>query len=348
MKDADERPGSAEPPHIGGLTLWILTEGDVRRGLGHLSRCSGFADQWTDWGGRVQWVVDGDDAAQAVLDGRSAEWVSWQTNMPFAADLDGQIVVVDSYSASDEVLATVSEAAARSVFLDDTLRTAYPRGLAVNSTPGDLGALPGRATWLTGPRWHPVRPAFRDVPRHRPARAEVGRVLLLSGGSDLHGFSHTAREAARLAFPNADIDMVIGPGAAGYDNDFAFEHTTLHRRVNAASMRSLMQAADLAVSAAGQTLYELALCGCPTVAVGLADNQARNLREWSALGAAVTAGWHHDADLADKLKATLIALAAPDLRQRASDAGQAAIDGRGVERILRAALDDQVGRPDGA
>ena len=45
-----------------------------------------------------------------------------------------------------------------------------------------------------------------------------------------------------------------------------------------------MLEADIAVSAGGQTLFELARVGTPTAAVCVADNQINNLRGFTKLG----------------------------------------------------------------
>jgi UDP-2,4-diacetamido-2,4,6-trideoxy-beta-L-altropyranose hydrolase len=241
---------------------------------------------------------------------------------------------VDSYSAELDLLAQVARRAGAVLYLDDTLRLPYPAGLAVNSTPGDLGALPGKAEWLSGPKWHPVRPAFAQVGPRGPVSRDVQRLLILSGGADLHGFSHVARRAARAAFPDADLHVVAGPGAKGYDETLDDPSLIVHRTLEAAAMRDLMLGSDLAVSAAGQTLYELALCGCPTASVGLADNQAHNLREWDRLGAAVAVGWHTEPNLEARLTDVLLGLAPAERRRGMSHAGQTSIDGRGTERLL--------------
>jgi RimJ/RimL family protein N-acetyltransferase len=56
-------------------------------------------------------------------------------------------------------------------------------------------------------------------------------------------------------------------------------------------MAELMTASDIAVSAAGQTLFELARCGVPTIAVGVAENQRHNLEGFTDAGVCYNAGW---------------------------------------------------------
>lgn len=60
------------------LPLWIFSEGDKGRGLGHLSRCSAYAGAWRQQGGTVHWVVEGDELASAMLKEESVRWGNWQ------------------------------------------------------------------------------------------------------------------------------------------------------------------------------------------------------------------------------------------------------------------------------
>ena len=58
---------------------------------------------------------------------------------------------------------------------------------------------------------------------------------------------------------------------------------------------------DLAVSAAGQTLYELAQMGVPTIAIQVADNQKDNIEGWLKAGFIHFAGEWDDAKLVENL-----------------------------------------------
>ncbi len=54
-------------------------------------------------------------------------------------------------------------------------------------------------------------------------------------------------------------------------------HTRLIESPDDYGMRDVMLSSDVAISAGGQTLYELARTGTPTVAVSVADNQKKNV-----------------------------------------------------------------------
>jgi len=322
---------SPAPALLAGARLTILTEGDFTRGLGHIARCTGFADLWREWGGSVAWFVDGDAAARRLLEGEPASWGRWHRG-PAPAALAGGAVLVDSYTADAATLAAIARLAGSVLYLDDGRGCAYPPGLAVDGTPGATAPGTGAAAWALGPDWHPMRRAFWDVPPRARAADEVGRILLLSGGTDLRGLAPVALDAALAVFPDATIDLVLGAGAPAPSSPLP-PSATVHRDIPAEALRELMRAADLAVSAAGQTLCELARCGTPTLAVAVASNQERNLAAWSALGAALSADRWSEPDLAGRLRAGLARLAPRESRARAAAVGPPVIDGQGTRRL---------------
>lgn len=95
----------------------------------------------------------------------------------------------------------------------------------------------------------------------------------------------------------------------------------------------LMREADLVVSAAGATLYELCAVGVPTVAVPIVDNQLANARGFAerGCGAAIThLGWT-DGELEEALRAMRPA----DVRRAYVHAMRRTVPGDGAELIVR-------------
>ena len=92
--------------------------------------------------------------------------------------------------------------------------------------------------------------------------------------------------------------------------------------------------ADLAVTAAGSTSWELARVGTPQVAIVLADNQRPVAQGLAAEGLAVSLGWH--ADLTPESIAGAVGALAGDAGRRGemSRRGRELIDGRGACRVL--------------
>ena len=310
--------------------LVILTEGDWARGLGHLGRCLGYARHWRLVGRQVLWIVDGDEAARRFLEGETVIWRQWQDDGDIP-EVAGAVAIADSYGASPAALDAIAGRAAAAVYLDDLELDDYPSGLVVHSAPGPLDRTGRRAEWLIGPAWQPMPSAFWTVAPRKPAAETIASVLVLVGGTDLRDLGGHLASVANRVFPHSRIHLVRGAGARSEIPDSGA--ATVHRALSPEALRDLMLDADLAISAAGQTLYQLARCGVPTLMVGVADNQARHLREWPGTGTMVSAGMWNAPDLDDRLLEGLEFMRPTRVRAAMSAAGQAAVDGQGVARL---------------
>ena len=310
--------------------LVILTEGDWARGLGHLGRCLGYARQWRRMGREVLWIVDGDGAARRFLEDETVVWRRWQDDgdIPEVADA---VAIADAYGASPVALDAIAGRAAAAVYLDDLELDDYPPGLVVHSAPGPLDRSGRRAEWLIGPAWQPMPSAFWTVAQRKPVAETIGSVLILVGGTDLRDLGGRLAALARSAYPKSRIHLVRGAGARGEVPDSGA--VTVHRALPPEALRDLMLGADLALSAAGQTLYQLARCGVSTLMIGVADNQAKHLRQWPGTGAMLSAGMWDAPGLDDRILHGLESLKPAGVRAAMSAAGQTAVDGRGAARL---------------
>ena len=190
-------------------------------------------------------------------------------------------------------------------------------------TPTSVAAAdPAGIEVLAGLAYAPLRAPYWALPA-RAVGAEVARVLVTTGGGVFPEAALAAAADARAALPAARVRLVRGP----------------HMRIEAppgvelvdapASLHDELLAADLVVTAAGQTALEAAATGAPTVAMALVPNQRGNADALSAAGAALLV-----AGPGAPLRAALAHLAG-DRAARAALAlrAQAAVDGRGAARI---------------
>ena len=96
--------------------------------------------------------------------------------------------------------------------------------------------------------------------------------------------------------------------------------------------------ADVAITGAGTTLWELAFLGVPSVALVMADNQQPIAEELAGCGAVVSLG--SVSQISPKRIASTVTALLNDstTRRTMSAAGQRAVDGRGARRIVQAFL----------
>ena len=104
--------------------------------------------------------------------------------------------------------------------------------------------------------------------------------------------------------------------------------------VDAAGMLELMLDADICISAGGQTTYELARVGVPTVCVCFADNQRFNIKGLSDGGFLEYAGNVDDVDMLAKIAGGVDALEDMETRKARSLTGRSLVPGDGAVNVF--------------
>jgi UDP-2,4-diacetamido-2,4,6-trideoxy-beta-L-altropyranose hydrolase len=323
-------------------------------GFGHLRRCLNLAAalRTSSGGGRqsIAFWIDGDPAAVAAAeaDGFEARRIAGAEPETTAAWLrrEGAVVLIaDSYDILPETFSAWRPLADRLVVLDDLADRFLDVDVVLNGSP-HAANLPYRTsagtTLLLGPAYALLRPGFRDRPPHAVADLP-SRVLVTLGGADPQGSTQAVVAAVERALAGAFMDIVVGPlfgPTPKLDLMVARDSARLrlHRQLD--DLSALMTTADLAVSGGGQTLYELAASGVPTVALCLADNQQPNIAALAnvsllsagPLAAAAASGFQIVEEACRQLAADRA------LRARLSRAGQGLIDGRGAVRAADVVL----------
>jgi spore coat polysaccharide biosynthesis predicted glycosyltransferase SpsG len=181
-----------------------------------------------------------------------------------------------------------------------------------------------------------LQPEFAE-PVEREAGRPVRRVLITVGGDDPTAVTAALARAAVACLDGAQLHVVVGRWFAATPALRALETrpagaVVLHERPR--DMRRLMLEADLAISGGGQTTFELAATGVPTVAIRTAKNQTLTLETLAEAGALVRGGDAKDPALAASVTAALETLLRDgDRRAEMSRRAREAVDGRGVLRV---------------
>jgi len=333
------------------LRIRILTEGGKRRGLGHLTRCSSVAQAFATRG-IVPTMICRGDMNPAVFgefkDKARAEMWDWVKDPPrLAKCLNGaDIVLIDSYEAPKSVYAGIARSVPLGVYFDDAKRLPYPRGIVINAAAGAEGIRYDDADgvrYLLGCRYFPLRKAFWTSPA-RAIRRDIRTILVTLGGSDSGSFTPRLLNFLGTSRPCSTKVVIVGPGFGRIDDlkAAADDRTTFLETPNAAALRKAMRAADVAISAAGQTLYELARTGTPTVAVLVAANQRLNVRGLAKAGFIEYAGPGTSRHMIGRVERALGILNDAGVRGHRSRIGQTLVPGDGALKIVDAILKSYV------
>jgi len=321
--------------------------------MGHVVRSLALGQEWARQGGRVTFVTTCETPSFAVQLA-DEQWERVVVPRPYPAVEDWRltdraampdaVIVLDGYHFDRAYQRAVIRSGRRLLVIDDAAdRDGYEAHVLLNQNiHASLLAYPtdAPACRLLGPEFALIRAEFprdQQVVRQWPATAT--RLLVTLGGTDRG--NNTSRVLAGLSATRTalEITVVLGPanayGAAVDEIVSTSPHpVTVHR--DSHDMPALMAAADLAISAAGSTCWELAMMGVPALLVVVAENQRLLAVELERRGAAASLGWH--TDLASHNVALVVDEWSANRSRRMcmSQAAMSLVDGRGAERVVAA------------
>lgn len=318
----------------------ILTEGKASTGFGHIIRCKALYEAFSEKGIIPKLFVNGEECVSHITAGLDCKIVDWiRERESIFSEIDGfDVVVIDSYLADEAFYEKASRLAKVAVYIDDFKRISYPEGIVVN---GNIYAeslnypKSQKTTYLLGTKFTPLRKEFWSVPSKK-IKEEIESVMITFGGSDVRNLTPQVLKALSK-YSGLTKYVIIGGAFKNLEEIKAVsdQKTELIFQPDAGKMLEIMMHSDVAVSAAGQTLYELARTGTPVIAVAVAENQVPNAMGWQKAGFAEYAGWWEDENLSLKIAKHLELLADKKVREQKSRKGRELVDGRGCSRIAK-------------
>jgi spore coat polysaccharide biosynthesis predicted glycosyltransferase SpsG len=198
-----------------------------------------------------------------------------------------------------------------------------------------------RPRLLAGSRYALIRQAVLDVRRNAPweLATDVPHVVAVMGGSDPTGMIVPVASALAGASTPLSATIVCAPAWRTQVDAIVAGHTGLHVVPPTNDLPALLGTADIAVSAAGTSSWELCTLGIPSVLVEVVDNQTEGLRAMTAQGLVIgiSPRLMTSPELEVTLRESLDSLCTDagkrrELSQRCLDE----FDGRGAERVVTA------------
>lgn len=341
--------------------LIIRTDGSPRIGAGHVMRCAAIARQAMKIGADALFVVSDDVSRERVkrqgFDACIIEGNALAFNgkdgfalAALACDRSASAILVDSYGVTDDFFKALArglrESRVRIAYMDDAYTFEYgildhPHAwladMVINYTFGfsasDYDAIYGISVeCLVGPQFAPIRSEFL-LDERCEINGLVQRVLVTTGSTNPDGILERFVDVLTGVLPDARLDVVVGSQAA-YTGKASMNINILH---DVKDMASLMRSCDMAVSAAGSTLYELCAVGTPSIAVPIVQNQIKNVRGYvqHEVGLGLTEiGW----DNAGLAEAVNQLSSSEELRAKLSFKALSLVDGLGAERVAKRLL----------
>ena len=320
------------------MKVAILTEGGKKFGIGHITRSISLYQAFKNKGIAVKLIVNGDSTVKAFLNGVRFKRLDWtaRTRRSFKVIGRMDIVIVDSYCAPKDIYKYIASKCKLPVFIDDFNRLSYPRGVIISpSVYGDeikYRKNKGLIN-LLGQKYVILRKDFLKK-LNKTIKKKVSIIMVTFGGKDFRNMTKRIVRFLRLNFPDFKIKVNSGKKLENIEG----RKVKVIFQPNAKEFIEIMLQADIAVSAGGQTLYELAKIGVPTIGICTAGNQRLNLLSLKNKGVIEYAGRYDSKNIYNNLSKSLRQLMPFKPRLKYSRTGKKMIDGKGSDRIVKSLL----------
>lgn len=336
------------------MLLAVLCDVGPTQGVGHLMRCVALAEEFAARGFAVTFVADAPSVpfAAAQLASRGFPVLeppaSPEEYDALLARLAPAVVVVDSYTLPASVYATACAHATTLALVDgDPADRAAHVYLDQNiGAEQDTWDLPSGAVRLAGLDYALMRDEILALRASaRPAAGDPPRALAFFGGTDAFGAGPVIADALVQTGRPFDLTLVV-PGSVEVRAQRAARPDQRIDLIEPTDrIAELVSQADLVVSAAGSSSWELLCLGAACALVCVADNQVPSYQRIAATAVIRPLG-HLEGlreDLSCAVEELRNLLADPALRGSLRAAAAQMIDGQGRRRVADAVLDVETG-----
>ncbi len=187
-----------------------------------------------------------------------------------------------------------------------------------------------------GPDYFPLGPEYAKWGRRpRVVDGDLSTVVVTMGGVDRSGATLRVFDILDRCASPVEKHVVLGAAFAWPDameERLRSARSRWHVHRGLPTLASLIGSADAAITAGGNTLYELACVGTPAITLHEDPHEEEQARAFEARGFGTWVGRGADAD-AQQLVMALERLQHREFRRAQSAAGRRIVDGRGGARI---------------
>lgn len=323
------------------MKVKIFTEGGGSMGLGHLSRCSALYEEIRKRDVMVEFIVYGEIGEVDFLKGISLTNINWMDEKYLMENIRHEdYVIIDSYKAELKIYEYISKLAKRVLYIDDIGRLDYPQGVILNPSL-DISAIPYKDIYkdrvLHGPEYVILREAFRGKFKEK-LNLELQRILVIMGGTDAKNIiplivNNICKNNEKIHF---DIICGIKPKT---ETQSDIENISVYENIGASRIADLMIEADLVITAAGQTIYELMAMQIPFIPIEIIDNQKNNIAALLKYNSEQLVIHFDEINFIENLRKAIVAHRSFSYRTSQRARYGDLVDGKGVERIVNILLD---------
>jgi len=315
----------------------ILSTAGSGVGYGHAIRMSALQKSFNDNGVECRHFIQC-MSPQDNFKLDSAYSMDWLNNPNQIISLKGvaETVVIDSYECDYEYYKLLGEIFPLAVAVDDYNRLNYPVGLIINPNLycDELDYSQQSAEVLGGAAYVILRKLIKTSRIHYKLKKDVGAIMITLGGFDQQALLPSLIQN----LSNASAKLTVLAGSDEYAADLRLKFSSeieIKGLLNEAEMAEAYLNQDLVISAAGQTLNELAYIGIPTIAICTGEDQRSNLNAFYKKGFIADLLDYNTVDFLNLIEDRINYYQDYAARASVHQLGRALIDGAGASRIFK-------------
>lgn len=251
----------------------IFTEAGQNIGFGHLTRCLALYDEIDKRGIEVILVVFGKEI-ENLLGKRKNRIVDWK-DLEFLRSFLNKTdyIIIDSYLATLEVYDFCSKNVVKCLYIDDTNRMNYPKGIILN--PSLLGNVKynTKNEVLQGKDYIILRKEFTED--RIPYFEKEIDVLITLGGTDIRDLIPKLLDI--LSSINNKLKIVVVTGKISENiKKLKTNYIEIFSNIEALEMRNLILKSKFIICGCGQSIYEMLVLKANFLPILIIGNQEKN------------------------------------------------------------------------
>lgn len=320
------------------LKILFKTKGGHKEGMGDVISSLAVARELRKAGSGVSFLINNNKNVINSVSGDRFVFETPEGGTEIGSYVKGKsfdIVVLNQLDTPVAETLLLKRASGMLVSIEDTGESAKLADLSFNILYPARGAIGGF-------EYIPLAETFKK--KHGLPRAindRVINIMITQGGSDTYGFTPKIVKALSGLPEEIAINVVIGPNFLHYselDKALSAAKRIFNNIKGKNDISDIMTQADVAISAGGNTLFELACLGVPTIVVCAEIFETITANRLQKEGVCVNLGFGKDVKCQEIYRALEGLIRSKESRSKMSDKGKNLIDGCGAHRMAKEIL----------
>ena len=320
----------------------ILTEYGYEIGLGHLVRCNAIANAFAEKHIDIELVIQKNADVDKINIEHTHFYLNWRSETNYFKRISKDTcLIIDSIKINQCFVDLMLNYPFKKVFIDDWNHLKYNSGIIIDwtiyaySSNYYIEMLKNKKIGLLlGEKYAALRMPFSNIFSQK-IKKNIRNILITFGGSDIRDLTYRVLDSLIRTYPKIRKHVVIGKAYKNIERlkRYKNDNVKIYFGPDEFHMKNIMEDVDIAISAAGQTLYELACVGVPTIAVSVVDNQLDEINGWKKADFIKYAGHWTEKNIIVNILNSIEKMKLYEVRVKHSENGKKRVDGNGARRI---------------